>query len=93
MVGAFLVAIEERPRDRIINVDGNKPANFLTVRHPDETIQARCGTMKIPESYLIDRLGGVRAKFISNQDWTSQEIVVSSPVLCTVMDVRDFDRF
>jgi hypothetical protein len=53
----------------------NKPASFLTVRQPDEAIQAEYGTFQIPESYLIDRHGKVRAKFISNQDWTSLEIV------------------
>jgi cytochrome c biogenesis protein CcmG/thiol:disulfide interchange protein DsbE len=53
----------------------DKPASFLTARQPGETIQAAYGTMKIPESYLIDRQGKVRAKFISNQDWMSQEIV------------------
>jgi peroxiredoxin len=53
----------------------NKPASFLTVRQPDEAIQVEYGTFRIPESYLIDRHGKVRAKFISNQDWTSPEIV------------------
>jgi cytochrome c biogenesis protein CcmG/thiol:disulfide interchange protein DsbE len=53
----------------------DKPAGFLTVRQPDGGIQAAYGTMEIPESYLIDRHGKVRAKFISNQNWTSGEIV------------------
>jgi cytochrome c biogenesis protein CcmG, thiol:disulfide interchange protein DsbE len=55
----------------------NKPASFLTVRLPDEAIQAQYGTVKIPETYLIDRRGKVQAKFISNQDWTSQEVAAT----------------
>jgi cytochrome c biogenesis protein CcmG/thiol:disulfide interchange protein DsbE len=55
----------------------NRPAGFLTVRQPDETIQAAYGTVEIPESYLIDRHGKVRAKFISNQDWISPGIVAA----------------
>jgi peroxiredoxin len=48
---------------------------FPTAREPDRAIQLRYGTIQIPESYLIDRSGKVRAKFISNQNWTSPEIV------------------
>jgi len=48
---------------------------FFTFRQPDKSIQYDYGTEKIPESYLIDRHGKVRAKFISNQDWTSAELV------------------
>jgi len=49
--------------------------NFLTVRQPEKTIQLSYGTTQIPESYLIDRDGIVRAKFISNQTWTSPAIL------------------
>jgi cytochrome c biogenesis protein CcmG/thiol:disulfide interchange protein DsbE len=49
--------------------------DFFTLRQPEKSIQLDYGTVKIPESYLIDRHGKVRAKFISNQDWTSGELV------------------
>jgi cytochrome c biogenesis protein CcmG/thiol:disulfide interchange protein DsbE len=52
---------------------GQMPA-ILTIRQPDKTIQRAYGTTQIPESYLIDRTGRVRAKFISNQDWLSPGI-------------------
>jgi thiol-disulfide isomerase/thioredoxin len=42
---------------------------------PDKALQLAYGTTQIPESYLIDRTGKVRAKYISSQDWTSPEIL------------------
>jgi peroxiredoxin len=53
----------------------NQHIGFLTSRQPDQTTQHRYGTIQIPESYLIDRGGKIRAKFISNQDWVSSAIV------------------
>jgi len=53
----------------------NKQIGFFTFRQPDKSIKYDYGTVKIPESYLIDRHGKVRAKFISSQDWTSAELV------------------
>ena len=53
----------------------NEQIAFPTLRQPEKSIQYDYGTAKIPESYLIDRHGTVRAKFISNQDWTSAELV------------------
>lgn len=49
--------------------------SILTFRQPDKTIQLSYGTTHIPESYLIDRRGRVRARFISNQDWISPAIL------------------
>jgi cytochrome c biogenesis protein CcmG, thiol:disulfide interchange protein DsbE len=48
---------------------------ILTIRQPEKTIQLSYGTREIPETYLIDRTGRVRAKFISNQDWTAPGIL------------------
>jgi cytochrome c biogenesis protein CcmG, thiol:disulfide interchange protein DsbE len=48
---------------------------FFTFRQPEKSIQYDYGTIKTPETYLIDRHGKVRAKFISNQNWTSAELV------------------
>jgi len=33
------------------------------------------GTVKIPETYVIDRNGVLRRKFVSAQDWTNPEIM------------------
>ena len=48
---------------------------FLTVRDPSSRIPAMYGTVKVPETYVIDRQGVVRRKFVSAQEWTSPEIV------------------
>ncbi len=49
--------------------------NFVTVRDPSTRIQKLYGTIKIPESYVIDQRGVLRRKFVSAQDWTSPEIL------------------
>jgi cytochrome c biogenesis protein CcmG/thiol:disulfide interchange protein DsbE len=48
--------------------------DFLTFRDEDQKINALYGTAQIPETYVIDRQGVLRRKFISAQDWTSPEI-------------------
>jgi cytochrome c biogenesis protein CcmG/thiol:disulfide interchange protein DsbE len=53
----------------------NQHIGFLTLRQPDKSIQRKYGTIRIPESYLIDRGGKIRAKFISSQSWISNDIV------------------
>lgn len=49
--------------------------DLLTVRDPSARIPALYGTSKIPESYVIDRDGILRRKFVSAQTWTSPEIM------------------
>ena len=48
--------------------------NLITVRDQDQRISQLYGTAQIPETYIIDRKGILRRKFISSQDWTSPEI-------------------
>jgi cytochrome c biogenesis protein CcmG/thiol:disulfide interchange protein DsbE len=48
--------------------------NLVTVRDEDQRVNALYGTAQIPETYVIDRQGLVRRKFVSAQDWTSQVI-------------------
>ena len=48
---------------------------FPTVRDPERKVSLRYGTMKYPESYLIDRQGVVIRKYINAQDWEHPEIV------------------
>jgi cytochrome c biogenesis protein CcmG, thiol:disulfide interchange protein DsbE len=48
--------------------------DFLTFRDEDQRVNALYGTAQIPETYVIDRQGILRRKFISAQDWTSPEI-------------------
>ncbi len=48
---------------------------FLTVRDADQKSNNLYGTFKFPETYIIDRSGVVRRKFIGPTDWTSPEII------------------
>ena len=48
--------------------------NLLTVRDADQRINALYGTVLIPETYIIDRDGVIRRKFVGAQDWTGSEI-------------------
>ena len=49
--------------------------DFLTVRDPDQKTNNLYGTFKFPETYIIDRKGIVRRKFIGAVDWNQPEIV------------------
>ena len=48
---------------------------FPTVRDPERKVSVRYGTMKYPETYLINREGIVIRKYINAQDWEHPEIV------------------
>jgi peroxiredoxin len=49
--------------------------NLLSVRDADAKSNALYGTFKFPETYVIDRNGVVRRKFIGAVDWTEPEII------------------
>ena len=49
--------------------------NFATVRDPSEGVQHLYGTVKIPETYIIDRNGVLRRKFVSAVNWNSPEVL------------------
>lgn len=48
--------------------------DVLTVRDEDQKVNALYGTVQIPETYVIDKQGVLRRKFIGAQVWTSPEI-------------------
>jgi cytochrome c biogenesis protein CcmG/thiol:disulfide interchange protein DsbE len=48
--------------------------DVVTVRDADQKVNAMYGTVQIPETYIIDRQGVMRRKFIGAQDWTGPEI-------------------
>ena len=48
--------------------------NLLTVRDPSGKSNELYGTFKFPETYIIDRNGVMRRKFIGAVDWTEPEI-------------------
>ena len=49
--------------------------SFLTARDPAKKINAEYGTLKFPETYIIDANGKVLRKIISNQDWMSERVI------------------
>jgi peroxiredoxin len=48
--------------------------DLITVRDPSESAAQLFHTDMWPETYLIDRNGIIRRKFVGAQDWTSPEI-------------------
>ena len=49
--------------------------NLLAVRDGDGKSNALYGTFKFPETYVIDRNGVVRRKFIGAVDWTEPDVI------------------
>jgi cytochrome c biogenesis protein CcmG/thiol:disulfide interchange protein DsbE len=49
--------------------------NLLSVRDGDNKSNALYGTFKFPETYVIDRGGVVRRKFIGAVDWTEPDVI------------------
>jgi len=49
--------------------------NLLSVRDADQKSNALYGTFKFPETYVIDRTGIVRRKFIGAVDWTEPDVI------------------
>src|SRR5713226_4105894 len=49
--------------------------SFLTARDPDNKINVEYGTLKVPETYIIDSSGKVLRKIISNTDWMSERMI------------------
>ena len=48
--------------------------SLLTVRDQEQKSNTLYGTFKFPETYIIDRNGVMRRKFIGAVDWTAPEI-------------------
>ena len=61
--GAYATFLAEHPMPGVITIrDGAQQSNALY------------GTFRFPESYVIDRTGTLRRKFIGPQVWTSPEL-------------------
>jgi cytochrome c biogenesis protein CcmG, thiol:disulfide interchange protein DsbE len=70
-VVAVSMDVDENAYKRFLKDHG---VNLLTVRDPDQKSNALYGTFKFPETYIIDRNGVMRRKFIGAVDWTEPEI-------------------
>ena len=66
-----------------IDVDDNayhrflkeRNVNFMTVRDPEQRVATTYGTAGWPETYVIDRQGVMRRKFIGPVNWDSPEVL------------------
>jgi peroxiredoxin len=85
-----MIAMSQRLKDKGVTVLGvsidedpsayhnflqQQGVNFLTVRDPQQKSSTLYGTTGWPETFIIDRQGVVRRKFIGAVDWNDPEIV------------------
>ena len=85
-----MIAMQDRIRGKgivvlgvSIDVDGDayhrflklRNVNFLTVRDPEQKVASMFGTTGWPETYIIDRQGVLRRKFVGAVDWNSPEVI------------------
>ena len=85
-----LVQMQQRMKDKGVTVlavsvdvdDGSyrrflrdHGVNLVSVRDGDQKSNSLYGTFKFPETYVIDRNGVVRRKFIGAVDWTEPEVI------------------
>lgn len=84
-----LVELQKKMGDRVTvlavaeDADENAVKQFVrdhnvdvtVVRDAKQSVNALYGTFKFPETYVIDKDGVIRRKFIGATDWTNPEIV------------------
>ncbi len=83
-----LVELQKKMGDRVtvlavsVDVDGSAFRDFVTkhkvevlaVRDADQKSNSLYGTYKFPETYIIDREGKIRRKFIGAVNWSDPDI-------------------
>lgn len=69
---AVSVDVDESAYNRFLKDHG---IDLLTVRDPDHKSSDLYGTFKFPETYVVDREGKMRRKFIGPVDWNQPEVV------------------
>lgn len=85
-----LMTLQERMKGRglvvvgvSIDVDGDAyhrflklhNINFVTVRDPEQKVASIYGTSGWPETYIIDRQGVLRRKFVGPVDWNAPDVI------------------
>lgn len=68
---AVSIDVDQKAYEKFLKDHG---VDLLTVRDPDQKASTIYGSFKWPETYIIDRKGVVRRKFIGAVDWTHPEI-------------------
>jgi peroxiredoxin len=67
------VSVDEDP-DAYSSFIARRHVDLITVRDPDETAAKLYHSDMWPETYVIDRKGVIRRKFVGPQDWSSPEV-------------------
>jgi cytochrome c biogenesis protein CcmG/thiol:disulfide interchange protein DsbE len=67
------VSVDEDP-DAYARFIARRHVDLITVRDPSESAAKLFHTDMWPETYVIDRNGIIRSKFVGAQDWSSPEI-------------------
>ncbi len=68
------VSVDEDP-DAYQSFLVRRHVDLITVRDPKQIAATKFGTEQWPETYIIDREGRIRRRFIGAQDWSSPEIL------------------
>ena len=68
---AVSIDVDENAYHKFLKDHG---VDLLTVRDPDQKTSNLYGSYKWPETYIIDRNGVLRRKFIGAVDWNTPEI-------------------
>jgi peroxiredoxin len=72
-VAIVAVSVDEDAQS-YTNFLARRHVDLITVRDPQETVPNLYHSDMWPETYVIDRQGMIRRKFVGSQDWTSSEI-------------------
>ena len=72
-LAVLAVSIDEDP-DSYSSFIRRRHVDLITVRDPDQTAARLFNTDMWPETYLIDRNGVIRRKFVGATDWSDPEI-------------------
>ena len=67
------VSIDEDP-DAYTHFIARRHVDLITVRDPTESAAKLFHTDMWPETYVIDRKGIIRSKYVGAQDWSDPEI-------------------
>ena len=73
-VTVLAVSLDDDARQYRTFLEKNK-VDLLTVRDPRQKSNELYGTFKFPETYIIDRQGVLRRKFIGPVDWTKPDVL------------------
>jgi thiol-disulfide isomerase/thioredoxin len=68
---AISIDVDEDEYKRFLD---HRHVDLITVRDPSQSAARLYHTEQWPETYVIDRKGVIRRKFIGPQDWSSPEI-------------------